>query len=260
MRTSVRLATTTFLALALGASAAIVVPQVATSQVGEGPAVENASTPAVAEMLASPSEGPTGTRVVVTGTGCTFPDTTLAGDAVVVDLAPSEGDAVFTAQLAVAPDGSWQGEVAAPAGTPAGDVLVHARCIAPEQDLVAYEPVLHTVTGEGSAGATAALPPATTLEAPDPSLGVGPPAPLGAAAVSGEAGLPSWPFPSAPIEDMPAYDGQSTCSPSPKPGMVAFQNLLHDAFPSVGMGHISRSCSTGGTSEHKEGRALDWPV
>jgi hypothetical protein len=26
------------------------------------------------------------------------------------------------------------------------------------------------------------------------------------------------------------------------------------------MGHISRSCSSGGQSEHQEGRALDWPV
>jgi hypothetical protein len=260
VRTSVRLATTTFLALVLGASAAVVVPQVATPQVAEDPAPENASAPVVAQMAASPSEGPTGTRIVVSGSGCTLPATTLSGDAVVVVLARPEGDAVFTAQLAVAPDGSWQGEVAAPAGTPAGELLVSARCIAPEQDLVVYEPASHTVTGEGSAEATAALPPTSTLEAPDPSLGIGPPAPQGAAGVTGDAGLPSWPFPSAPIEDMPPYDGQSTCSPSPKPGMVAFQNLLHDAFPSVGMGHISRSCSSGGTSEHKEGRALDWPV
>jgi hypothetical protein len=42
--------------------------------------------------------------------------------------------------------------------------------------------------------------------------------------------------------------------------MVAFQRILYAQFPSIGYGYISRACSVGGQSEHKEGRALDWPV
>ncbi len=63
-----------------------------------------------------------------------------------------------------------------------------------------------------------------------------------------------------PAIDSQGYDGQSKCSPDPKPGTVAFQRVLHDEFPSIGYGYISRACSVGGQSEHKEGRALDWPV
>jgi hypothetical protein len=257
VRTSARLATITSLVL-LGVASALVVPQVAGSQVGDEPPVENASTPADGELLATPAEGPTGTRISVSGAGCQLPDTTLPGDAVVVTLAPPEGAAVFTAQVPVADDGSWQGEVAAPAGTPPGELLVSARCTAPEQDLVTYASAPHTVTGEGSATQTAALPPASTLAAPDPSLATGPPPAAGA--VGGDAGLPAFANPSAPIEALPAYDGQTTCSPSVKPGMAAFQQLVHGAFPSTGWGSISRSCTSGGQSEHKEGRAWDWPV
>lgn len=56
------------------------------------------------------------------------------------------------------------------------------------------------------------------------------------------------------------YQGQTKCSPSPKPGVVAFQRLVMDAYPDTGAGSISRDCSVGGTSEHKEGRAWDWGV
>lgn len=62
-----------------------------------------------------------------------------------------------------------------------------------------------------------------------------------------------------PMADAPAgYDSQDTCSPNPKPGVVAFSNMLMNAFPQTGSYGISRSCDVGGTSEHKEGRAFDW--
>lgn len=64
-----------------------------------------------------------------------------------------------------------------------------------------------------------------------------------------------------PMADAPAgYDSQDTCSPNPKPGVVAFSNLLMNAFPQSGSYGISRACNVGGTSEHKEGRAFDWRV
>ncbi len=42
--------------------------------------------------------------------------------------------------------------------------------------------------------------------------------------------------------------------------MVGFRNLVLAAFPATGSLGISRACSVGGRSEHKEGRAWDWRV
>ena len=62
------------------------------------------------------------------------------------------------------------------------------------------------------------------------------------------------------IEEAGGYDGQSKCSPFAKPGVVAFQRMVLAEYPGTGAGSISRDCSVGGTSEHKEGRAWDWGV
>lgn len=61
-----------------------------------------------------------------------------------------------------------------------------------------------------------------------------------------------------PIEDLPAYDPQSTCSPRAKAGTRRVAAWLQRAYPGSGFSGISRRCSSGGTSEHKEGRAFDW--
>jgi len=61
------------------------------------------------------------------------------------------------------------------------------------------------------------------------------------------------------IEDMPSYQPQSFCDPVNKPGPVAFGALLTTTYPDTSVVDISRSCtSESGTSEHKDGRALDW--
>lgn len=60
------------------------------------------------------------------------------------------------------------------------------------------------------------------------------------------------------IEDYADYEGQRRCRPKPKPGVVAFQSLLEQAYPESTWFNISRPCRDGGQSEHKEGRALDW--
>jgi len=62
----------------------------------------------------------------------------------------------------------------------------------------------------------------------------------------------------AAIEGFAAYEGQTTCSPDPKPGTVALRNLLLARYPSTTSLGISRGCGVGGQSEHKEGRAFDW--
>jgi hypothetical protein len=62
------------------------------------------------------------------------------------------------------------------------------------------------------------------------------------------------------IDPFATYDGQSKCDPDPEPGVVSFQRLVHRVFPKTSKGYISRACSVGGQSEHKEGRAWDWPM
>jgi hypothetical protein len=70
--------------------------------------------------------------------------------------------------------------------------------------------------------------------------------------------------PSAPaeapktIEPLATYQPQSTCSPEAKPGTLAMATLLLEHYDAGRNGGISRNCSIGGRSEHKEGRAFDW--
>lgn len=61
------------------------------------------------------------------------------------------------------------------------------------------------------------------------------------------------------IEDMPSYQPQTFCDPVSKPGVVALGALLTATYPDTSVVDIARSCSSeSGTSEHKDGRALDW--
>lgn len=53
------------------------------------------------------------------------------------------------------------------------------------------------------------------------------------------------------------YKAQSTCSPEAKPGTSRLMKALIAKWGGANWG-ISRFCSSGGVSEHKEGRALDW--
>ena len=60
------------------------------------------------------------------------------------------------------------------------------------------------------------------------------------------------------IEPLAGYQGQTTCSPWAKPGVVDMSQRLLRAFPTTRSLGIVRACSVGGQSEHKEGRAFDW--
>jgi hypothetical protein len=62
------------------------------------------------------------------------------------------------------------------------------------------------------------------------------------------------------IEPYAAYDPQTTCSAGAKPGVLDFRDRLLATYPASRSLGISRACSVGGRSEHKEGRALDWGV
>jgi hypothetical protein len=53
------------------------------------------------------------------------------------------------------------------------------------------------------------------------------------------------------------YKPQKSCTPAAKPGTTALLKALLKNWGGKSWG-ISRFCTSGGTSEHKEGRALDW--
>ncbi|MEV4628205.1 VCBS repeat-containing protein [Micromonospora sp. NPDC049523] len=80
---------------------------------------------------------------------------------------------------------------------------------------------------------------------------------LGTVAVAPASARPPTPLFEPAIEPYAVYDGQDTCDPTAKPGVVTFKNMLVDTYGSETWG-IGRDCSDGGTSEHKEGRALDY--
>jgi hypothetical protein len=59
------------------------------------------------------------------------------------------------------------------------------------------------------------------------------------------------------IEPMPPYQPQTYCDPHDKPGVVALGQLLTATYKDTSVVDISRPCGTD-TSEHYDGRALDW--
>lgn len=66
-------------------------------------------------------------------------------------------------------------------------------------------------------------------------------------------------FPEA-IDKPASHQGQSTCSPTVKPGRAGLRSLLLSTHPNTRDLGIVRDCTIGDTSEHKEGRAFDWGV
>jgi hypothetical protein len=62
------------------------------------------------------------------------------------------------------------------------------------------------------------------------------------------------------IEPFATYQPQSTCDPRAKPGTLALADMLLTYYGVGRNGGISRNCSIGGRSEHKEGRAFDWTL
>lgn len=55
------------------------------------------------------------------------------------------------------------------------------------------------------------------------------------------------------------YQGQSICNPTPKPGITKLTSLLRATYGPRTM-YSTRACKDDPTSEHIEGRALDWMV
>jgi hypothetical protein len=79
--------------------------------------------------------------------------------------------------------------------------------------------------------------------------------PIARAAIANTPAAPKF---GSVIEDYASYEGQKRCKPKPKPGTQSLADLLQTTYPDTTWIGISRACDIGGTSEHKEGRALDW--
>lgn len=214
---------TAFAAAALAAALLTPVaaaPPASSHQEGSLPAYETG-----VPFTSSPAEGRTGTEIQVSGEDCLLPDSDVPGEGVVVRLT-SQGEVVAFVTVPVARDGSWSGILETFAGTPARRHTLQARCVYPDEpDPVRYASRSFTVTGEGA---------------------------------NAEA-TPASPRFNGGIEPFTEYDGQSTCSPSTKPGMAAFMRIVHRNYGGGSLG-VGRACGAGGQSEHKEGRAWDWAM
>lgn len=77
---------------------------------------------------------------------------------------------------------------------------------------------------------------------------------------SGGRIAPTTPTFGASVDKLASYVGQSTCDPTAKPGVKAFRDLILKTYPCTASYGITRACSSGGKSEHKEGRAWDWKL
>lgn len=61
------------------------------------------------------------------------------------------------------------------------------------------------------------------------------------------------------MDNTAQYQGQSICDPPPKPGIAALKQLLGQTYGKHPR-YTSRDCASDPSSEHTEGRALDWMV
>lgn len=105
-------------------------------------------------------------------------------------------------------------------------------------------------TTEEPAGRTDTTPPTSTDQVV--------PSPLAEPTLAAIA-LPTALMPApSPLDAYAPYSPQSTCDPTPKPGTQYVLNLATTFFGVNRGSSISRACTVGGTSEHKEGRAFDW--
>lgn len=61
-----------------------------------------------------------------------------------------------------------------------------------------------------------------------------------------------------PVDDYAGYEPQKVCRAQALPGTQALARWVNRSFAGGTAVASVRSCSSGGTSEHKDGRAIDW--
>lgn len=75
--------------------------------------------------------------------------------------------------------------------------------------------------------------------------------------VAAAAPVPVAPAFGAIIDPYSDYESESGCDPVDKPGPLAVRDLLVDTYGPATV-YISRTCVSGGSSGHYQGRAMDW--
>ena len=63
-----------------------------------------------------------------------------------------------------------------------------------------------------------------------------------------------------PVEDYATYQPQTTCRRTPQPGTLELARWIDRRYAGGTATASMRGCHTGGTSEHKDGRAIDWTM
>ncbi len=63
-----------------------------------------------------------------------------------------------------------------------------------------------------------------------------------------------------PPEDYAAYQPQTKCRSEARPGTVELAEWINDEFSGGTASASVRACDSGGASEHKDGRAIDWAM
>ena len=63
-----------------------------------------------------------------------------------------------------------------------------------------------------------------------------------------------------PPEDYASYQPQTTCRKAARPGTAELAEWMNARFAGGTASPSVRACDAGGTSEHKDGRAIDWSM
>ncbi|MCB2176537.1 MAG: hypothetical protein KQH57_12060 [Actinomycetales bacterium] len=181
---------------------------------------------------------------------------------------PSEADPDPTTEPTDQPSGD-------PAGAPADELTSDPGR---EQVVGPADPVADPVLELPAQPTTDLAAPAPDLAPSAPSTSRAPGGPVASAPTSGAlhaaattmtplavlTTMPAGPspltVPFATVDAFPAYDPQVFCDPTPKPGTEYLARLAISYFGAGHLSGISRDCSVGPTSEHKEGRAFDWAL
>jgi len=82
---------------------------------------------------------------------------------------------------------------------------------------------------------------------------------VAATALAGPAAVADVTGSGLPVEDYAAYDPQTTCTKQPRAGTAVRRDQPLPQRDGAG-GAINRPCTGSGSSEHKDGRAIDWTL
>jgi hypothetical protein len=63
-----------------------------------------------------------------------------------------------------------------------------------------------------------------------------------------------------PVDDYAGYEPQTVCRERALPGTQAFAGWINNRFAGGTARATLRACGSGGRSEHKDGRAVDWTM